>query len=385
MVACYEFLETFVGCAAPVSSIARNIVLLNEWDERWQPWLWALIYTVYILVQAYGGRFFWNSLIILAVGPLLLATIYLLGSVKHANFQEHAPWPGADDEFSTWFRGGLFIFVRFVPAACNGFTCIECVNLACKDCVNPKRDIPRGYVSSVCSQAFFCLAAIFMVVSLPPGIKGASKAGAPLDAGFRLIFDCSAKTARAISITALCASAYGRLFSYGRQLSAMGNSGMVHPLFGKELHVKNRRIPLVALIGGSVMSFAVCLTSYYNPESVTIVQLGQLAFLGAFASYLAQMCSYIQFSGTFSIITREFRSPLGVYGAYYAMFWFALCWISISFFQKDHFAITYFAIYTGATVVYYFAVVQFTQVFSDEEKAILFRAHLIKSKFVFVS
>lgn len=377
MAACYEFLETFVGCAAPVSSVARNITILAEWDESWQPWILALIYLAYIAVQAYGGRVLWNSIIVLAVGPVMLAIIYLLGSAKDANFTENAPWPDAEDEIHRWFRGGLFVFVRFVPAACNGFTCIECVTLACKDLVNPKRDIPRGYVTSVCSQALLCLSALFIVVSLPPGIQAASKAASPMDLGFTYIFNCSPQTARAISITTLCASAYGRLFSYGRQLSAMGKSGMVHPFFGRE--ITQRHIPLAALIGGSVMSYSVCLVAYFQ-QSVKIVQLGQLVFLGAFVSYLFQMCSYIMFQGTFSIIKREFTSPLGVYGAYYAMFWFSLCWISISFFQEDHFAITYFSIYTGVALLYYFTVVQYRQYFSEEEKAVLFRAHLIKSK-----
>jgi L-asparagine transporter-like permease len=102
--------------------------------------------------------------------------------------------------------------------------------------------------------------------------------------------------------------------------------------------------------------------------------------LGAFGAYTAQFISYIVFCTVLSNIDREFRSPLGVYGAVYGMVVFLTAFLSIAFFQEDNNAILVFTCYVIAVTVYYYMVVKKRQFFSEEEKGVLLVAHIIKSK-----
>jgi hypothetical protein len=88
--------------------------------------------------------------------------------------------------------------------------------------------------------------------------------------------------------------------------------------------------------------------------------------------------SFIVFRLYYSSIKREFTSPLGIPGAVYGLLVFLFMFIILSWFESQP-AIMIFAIYVALLVAYYFLVVQKRQVFSEEEKTVLFKAYLIKS------
>ena len=240
------------------------------------------------------------------------------------------------------------MFVRYLPASCNDFTTIECVNLACKDMRNPKRDIPIGFITSVLTQAAMGLALTFALASMTPGIDIVSTTNNPLAFGYARIFNCSQRQAVIVSFPASFAAAYGRMFAYGRQISSMGKSGMLHPFFGKDL--ESRHTPFNGLVLDSVLGYGMCLLAYFQ-KSIQFTEMLKFALLGSFTSFVAQLCSFIMFQGTFSNIRREFISPAGIPGAVYAIIWFVLCFISIAFFQDNHFAIEAYAAYTGTMVL----------------------------------
>ena len=219
-------METVIACAALVHTFALLLVTIMNSSLNWQPLIWFLFYSLFIALHAWGGALFWWCNRFLAVSCLALAVVYILGSIPYADFSANAAVPLADNMREKWFKGGLFMFVRAIPSCCSGFVGIECINLACRDIQNPKRDIPRGYVSSVFTQAVFCFGTIFLVVSVPPGMTTASLTSTPLSSGYMHMFSITAPHAAALSLPSLCASAFGRMFSFGRQLRAMGRSGV---------------------------------------------------------------------------------------------------------------------------------------------------------------
>ena len=70
-------------------------------------------------------------------------------------------------------------------------------------------------------------------------------------------------------------------------------------------------------------------------------------------------------------LKRRFKSPLGIYGAYYAIFMFILALIGAVFFQaKIWQPLCFMAVYFWAVSVWYWLVSRHSQVISPEEEAV---------------
>jgi hypothetical protein len=82
----------------------------------------------------------------------------------------------------------------------------------------------------------------------------------------------------------------------------------------------------------------------------------------------------------FPTITKEFVSPLGNAGAYYGMAVFSLAIASIAGFQKKQISISTFSGLIVVATAYYYWAVEKRQVFSEEEKKVMFKAYLLKGK-----
>jgi L-asparagine transporter-like permease len=97
----------------------------------------------------------------------------------------------------------------------------------------------------------------------------------------------------------------------------------------------------------------------------------------AFFTYMAILVSFVAFRAWFPTITREFKSPLGYAGAFYGMAVFSLAIVGVCGFQKDQVALYTFLGLVVIASVYYFWVVEKRQVFSEEEKTVMFKAYVL--------
>ena len=157
----------------------------------------------------------------------------------------------------------------------------------------------------------------------------------------------------------------------------MGNSGLLNTEIGKS--IDGRNTPGRALLLGSSIGLGVCLIVYFIPYIG--LQLYHVCMLGAFNAYFAQFYSYYVFNSKLSSIKREFRSPLGLFGAALGASIFLLAMIGIIGFQEDHgFAIIVFMVYVIGVSIYYATVVIHRQYFSKEESEVLLIAHVMTSK-----
>ena len=77
-------------------------------------------------------------------------------------------------------------------------------------------------------------------------------------------------------------------------------------------------------------------------------------------------------------IDREFTSPVGIAGAVYAFLIYLLATISIIAFQNDdQVALISFVVTCASLSLYYYFFSRHTQTFSEDEKKIMFRVHVI--------
>ena len=80
----------------------------------------------------------------------------------------------------------------------------------------------------------------------------------------------------------------------------------------------------------------------------------------------------------YSNLSREYRSPFGIYGAVFAFCVFLFGIICVIFFQNDNYlAVSIYAGIAGVLTLYYFAYASKRQTMSEEERKILFVAHVV--------
>jgi len=188
------------------------------------------------------------------------------------------------------------------------------------------------------------------------------------------MFNTTDKIATLLSIPATYATAFGFIYAYGKLMVAMADSKLLPELFQRRL--PSTGAPYLALITGSTLGYGICLIVYYYPYFGQ--QLFNVCILCAFSAYSAQCIGYIQLNTKFKNLKREFRSPLGIYGAVYSMIVFLLAAISVIGFQQDqHFAVLMVLIMCAVFSIYYFSYAKYRQTFSEEERKVLFVVHVI--------
>ena len=186
-------------------------------------------------------------------------------------------------------------------------------------------------------------------------------------------------SATVLSIPATYATAYGFIYAYGKLFVAMASSKLLPSVLG--LRMEESETPYAGLIAGSVLGYGICLLVFYVPWIG--LQLFNICMLSAFMAYISQCLGYIQLQYKFRNLSREFRSPLGIPGAVYSISVWSLGVISIVGFQGDkQFALIVFVCVCVLSTVFYFAWSKNRQTFSEEERKILFVAHVVNCKYM---
>lgn len=139
--------------------------------------------------------------------------------------------------------------------------------------------------------------------------------------------------------------------------------------------------PVLSLLIGSWTSFAICVLVYVYP--LLGKNLFNICMLCSFSEYAVQSLGYLALNYKHSTLPRVFRSPLGVFGAYYVIAVSLLAVISIVFFQNDNgYAIIVVLFLVFIYSIYYHLVAKNTQTLSDSEKSVkvLFSVHASEDK-----
>ncbi len=206
----------------------------------------------------------------------------------------------------------------------------------------------------------------------------------PLNPGFSKIFKIREYRASWLSIPHVFGSAFGFMFSFGRQLSSMAKSGMLPGMFKKK--TEENESPYVALIAGSLVAIIIMLPVYYKYKSF-LEDLFFWCTLGSFFIYFCAFISFIELRRKYTVIDRGFVNPFGIPSAIVGAGLFALNFISITAFQGANRGLQHrihpiagFLVFISIGVIWYFVYVQKNQCFSDEEQKVMFSAYVIKGK-----
>jgi ethanolamine permease len=378
VVGCFDVYQSMFNALYSAVAIGGALTMVYGTERRWLPVYWVTVLASYLILHIIGGVWMWRLLKFMTFFSILMIFIYIFGSIQFADFEENAPlwFPfGLEGKFQ-YFHGGVDLFLDILPFTCWMFAGTESVNLAAHDCVNPKRDVPRGYILTWITIFCTSIGCVFIGASVFPGATLIAYYFFPTSVAYAQIFNISILRATALSIPAIYTTGFGFTYYYGSQVRAMGKSGLANPWLGYD--VPGFKTPIVALVFGFVVCMLVGLRYYWWKELKGESLLG-ISLMGASVVYCTQFISYIVLRLYYPTIKREFESPLGLIGAVYGLCVFLLVFIILACLESQ-LAIKAFSIYLGVILLYYFLVVRHRQVFSEEEKTVLFKAYLLKSK-----
>ena len=383
LIGCSETVEYIFYTAAAVIALESMFEIVLPNLQHYPPLTWLVIYIFCVLVHIFGGKYFWIFNRCLAVICVLIVMIYVFGSMKYVDFSQYAVWPSTIENpvSNPWFIGGARGFMKVFPLAAWLFVGVESLKETCNDLENPKLQVPRGQVSCVLTLTISAILVFFVSASIPPGIVSISSNSIPFNTGFQLMFDLTdddtLRYATILSIPATFATAFGFIMMYGKIMTAMSNSNLMPSIL--KLHYSKTKSPYMTLIVGSLLSYMVCLVSYWYTDLT--LYIFNISILAGYFSYSLQCVCYISLKTKYSNIERIFQSPFGVAGGIVSLCIWALGIVAVSGFQDDNqkALISVCLMYSFFTV-WYFMYAKYYQSFSDEEKEIFFKLYIINRK-----
>ncbi|RYH14611.1 hypothetical protein EON65_33310 [archaeon] len=245
-------------------------------------------------------------------------------------------------------------------------------------CFQPRRDVPLAM--TLCMLFLFCsaVAMLFTVSCQYPGVDELSGALLPLNYGFRRAFGISYQSATWLTLPAVYGTAFGFMYDYSRQLTAMSKSGLMPikvPCQGRFPDA----VLYTYLFLGSGLAIVLMLLVYYL-HLLTIRDLFLICILGGYLVYVCVLISYIIFQTRYSTLHREFRSPFGITGAVVGIVIFCISIFSAVALQKNTTASVFLTVVLAVVSMHYYIYARHHQKFSDDEQKTLFSAYIINGK-----
>ncbi|GLE02808.1 hypothetical protein PINS_up011672 [Pythium insidiosum] len=372
LVGCCEALEYIAYVAATTLLLADMVVAAVPTARGLEPLIWLAFYGSALALHIRGGRVFWVANSVLGFVSLLIVIIFCIGALPFLDLD------GLRRDPSIGFVGGVREWLRVLPLAAWFFVGVEALSMANDDVQTPRATVPQAQVT--CVLTLFVSGAAILIVSAalphPGGILGLAGTLAPLNAGFKAMFELAPASATLLSIPATYATAYGFMWSYGKLIRAMALSRLLPTWLARTS--RRRKTPVAALLAGAVVSYALCVLVYVVPHLTTHLFL--ICILSAFVAYAGQCVGYLILRRNYRSLSKSmYRSPFGSAGAVVSLAIWLLGIIAVIGFQGNGGveALSFLGIVCGLAV-FYQAYAKKRQTFSPQENAVLLVAHVAK-------
>ncbi len=253
---------------------------------------------------------------LLAVGELLVFMAVVAPSFRWANFVAHG-WAG-QDHFSLAAVGGMF---AALPFAIWFFLAIEGVAMAAEEARDPRRTIPRAYISGILT-----LVVLAFGVMLLAGGSGDWRAIAnindPLPQAMKRSVGASSGWLHMLvwlGLFGLVASFHGIIMGYARQIFALARAGFLPRVFAR-LHPRFRTPDLATIAGGLVGVAAIWSDSVVQIAGQSLTaSVVTLSAMGALTMYGVAMAALFRLRSSEPGLVRPFVAPLYPYAPGFAL------------------------------------------------------------------
>jgi ethanolamine permease len=269
---------------------------------------------------------------ILAVAELLLYMGIVAPHFKMENYLTN-PMPFG------W--AGVF---AALPFAVWFYLAIEGVAMVVEEVKEPKKNIPKGYISAIVTLVFLALAVMILTGGITDWHK-LSGLDYPLPASIGIVLgdnNSLTKIFAGIGLFGLIASLHGTILASSRQVFAMARSGYLPRGLAQINH--RFKTPHWALIIGGVISF---IAIYIGSTAQIII----LSVLGAVLMYMMSMISLFILRKKEPQLERPFISPFYPVFPAIALVISFICMVAIMYFSVVV-SLVFFAILAVALIIF---------------------------------
>jgi ethanolamine permease len=189
-----------------------------------------------------------------------------------------------------------------LPFAVWFYLAIEGVAMVAEEVKEPKKNIPRGYISALATLVFLALGVMILTGGITDWRK-LSNLDYPLPEAIGIVLGKTnglTKIFASIGLFGLIASLHGTILASSRQVFAMARSGYLPRGLANINH--RFKTPHWALVAGGVVSFAAI-------YSGTTAQIIVLSVLGAIVMYMMSMMSLFILRKKEPRLERPFAAP----------------------------------------------------------------------------
>ncbi|GAA4307199.1 ethanolamine permease [Mucilaginibacter gynuensis] len=221
--------------------------------------------------------------------------------------------------------GGVF---AALPFAVWFYLAIEGVAMVAEEVQDPKRNIPRGYISALITLVLLALGVMILTGGITDWRK-LSNLDYPLPEAIAVVLGKSnglTKVFASIGLFGLVASFHGTILASSRQVFAMARSGYLHRGLAKVNH--RFKTPHWAIVAGGFISFAALYTG-------TTSQIIILSVLGAVVMYMMSMISLFVLRKKEPDLERPFASPFYPVFPAVALIISTVCLFAIIYYNPD--------------------------------------------------
>lgn len=258
-----------------VTGIAE-LTAIGVYVHYWLPDLpqWISVLTALILlyganmlaVRAFGEMEFWFALIkvsmivMLIVGGLAVTLLHIGDLGRQASFT------------NLWTHGGMLPFgimgvlltVQMVMFAFQG---VELIGVTAGEAENPERVLPRATNGVIYRIVVFYIGALVMIMTLVPWTELNPHVSPFVTVFDKLGIPAATGLITLVVITAAASSCNSGIYSTGRMLYALAQSGRAASVFGK---VNSRHLPANAITLSAGLMLIGVLLNYVVPDRVFI-------------------------------------------------------------------------------------------------------------------
>lgn len=232
-------------------------------------------------------------------------------------------------------------------------------------------------IAAVSTVFVYAVVVVFCVSSHWPGVHKLSTSRFPLVYGFMESFGIERKRALLLSFPAVYATCFGYSYSYGRLMCSLARSGML-PKFMSGVRGE-RESPIVAMIGGNLLTFCVMLIlNYTEAPQECITGAGLIATFIVVFSVFASFCI---FRIKFTTLKKEYSNPFGMASAVVGSVIFILPVLYVVFFRSfSRLTLLVSGMFLTLISLYYYFWARYTLCYSKEEQSILLVLYVMKGK-----
>ncbi|MCU5772065.1 ethanolamine permease [Erwiniaceae bacterium BAC15a-03b] len=294
--------------APPAIAMAIGAYLNVQFPELNPKYAAVGAYIVFMTLNILGVKLaamFELCVTVLAVGELLVFMGVVAPGFSMANFVANG-WSGGDS-FGMPAVSGIF---AAIPFAIWFFLAIEGAAMAAEEAKDPKRTIPKAYISGILTLVVLAIG-VMLLAGGAGDWRTLSNINDPLPQAMKMIVGENSGWMHMlvwIGLFGLVASFHGIILGYSRQFFALSRAGYLPPALAK---LSRFQTPHRAIIAGGLIGIAAIFSdSWINLQGMTLTAaMITMAVFGAIVMYLMSMLSLFRLRRTEPQMARSFRAP----------------------------------------------------------------------------